>query len=40
MNPIIVLACMLIAYIAPVAFVYYKYNTAAATATRSISVVK
>ena len=40
MNPTIVLACMLLAYIAPVAFVYYKYNTAAtATATRSISSI-
>jgi hypothetical protein len=34
------LTLMLIAYIAPVAFVYYKYNTAAtATATRSISSI-
>jgi len=40
MNPTIVLACMLLAYIAPVAFVYYKYNTAAtATDTRSISSI-
>ena len=42
MNPTIVLACMLLAYIAPVAFVYYKYNTAATTtaaATRSISSI-
>lgn len=41
MNPTIVLACMLLAYIAPVAFVYYKYNTATATATatRSISSI-
>lgn len=39
MNPTIVLACMLLAYIAPVAFVYYKYNTAAASATRSISSI-
>ncbi len=41
MNPTIILACMLLAYIAPVAFVYYKYNTAtaAASATRSISSI-
>jgi hypothetical protein len=41
MNPTIVLACMLLAYIAPVAFVYYKYNTAttSATGTRSISSI-
>jgi hypothetical protein len=40
MNQTIILTLMLLAYIAPVAFVYYKYNTAAtATATRSISSI-
>jgi hypothetical protein len=40
MDQTIVLACMLLAYIAPVSFVYYKYNTAsAATTARSISSI-
>jgi hypothetical protein len=40
MNQTIILTLMLLAYIAPVAFVYYKYNTAAAaSATRSISSI-
>jgi hypothetical protein len=41
MNQTIILTLMLLAYIAPVAFVYYKYNTAAdsATGTRSISSI-
>jgi hypothetical protein len=43
MNQTIILTLMLLAYIAPVAFVYYKYNTAtatdSATATRSISSI-
>jgi hypothetical protein len=37
MNQTIILTLMLLAYIAPVAFVYYKYNTA--TTTRSISSI-
>jgi hypothetical protein len=41
MNQTIILTLMLLAYIAPVAFVYYKYNTAtdSATGTRSISSI-
>jgi hypothetical protein len=41
MNPTMILIFMLLAYFAPVAFVYYKYNTATATATatRSISSI-
>jgi hypothetical protein len=41
MNQTIILTLMLLAYIVPVAFVYYKYNTAtdSATCTRSISSI-
>ena len=41
MNQTILLTFMLLAYIAPVAFVYYKYNSATVTATgtRSISSI-
>lgn len=41
MNQTTILGIMLLAYIAPVAFVYYKYKTAAdsATCTRSISSI-
>jgi hypothetical protein len=41
MNQTIILTLMLLAYFAPVAFVYYKYNTAtdSATGTRSISSI-
>lgn len=43
MNQTILLTFMLLAYIAPVAFVYYKYNsatvTATGTATKSISSI-
>jgi len=40
MNPTILLTLMIAAYIAPVSFVYYKYNTASASTTaRSISSI-
>ena len=40
MNSTFVLGCMLLAYIFPIAFVYYKYNAQAQeTASRSISSI-
>lgn len=40
MNSTFVLGCMLLAYIFPIAFVYYKYNAQAQeTASRSISTI-
>jgi hypothetical protein len=39
MPPTTLLALMLATYAIPIAFVYYKYSAAAATATRSISSI-